>query len=63
MIIMFTDPIVEEVRAAKKAHAAQYNFDTRAMYEALKKKERLYADRLVECPPKQKSHDASHGVR
>ena len=55
---MFTDPIVEEVRDIKKAHAAQYNFATRAMYEALKKKEQQYADRLVECPHKQKNSDA-----
>ena len=54
---MFTDPIVEEVRAIKKAYAAQYNFDIRAMYEALKEKERQYADRLVECPPGKNKRD------
>ena len=57
---MFVDPIVEEVRAIKKAYAAQYNFDTRAMYEALKKKEQQYADRLVECPRKENKRDAVH---
>ncbi len=54
---MFTDPIVEEVRAIKKAYAAQYNFDIRAMYEALKEKERQYAHRLVECPPGKNKRD------
>ncbi len=57
---MFTDPIIEEVRAVKKEHAAQYNFNTRAMYDALKKKERQYADRLVECPRGVKRHNTSH---
>ena len=54
---MFNDPIIEEVCTIKKAHAAQYNFDTRAMYEALKKKERQYADRLVECPQRENKRD------
>ena len=55
---MFVAPIIEEVRAIKKAYAAQYNFDTRAMYEALKIKEQQYADRLVECPQRENKRDS-----
>lgn len=60
---MFIDPIVEEVRAIKKAHAEQYCFDIPAMYEALKKKEQEYADRLIECPPMDQKQDKVENVR
>jgi len=33
---MRQDPIVEQVRQARQAHAAQYNFDLQAIYRALK---------------------------
>lgn len=35
---MWIDPIVEEVRNARDSHARQYNYDLRAIYEALKKR-------------------------
>lgn len=36
---MWTDPIVEEVRQIKIAHAAEFNHDLRAMYRSLKAEE------------------------
>jgi hypothetical protein len=33
------DPIVEEVRAAREAYAAQFDHDLKRMFEDLKKKE------------------------
>lgn len=36
---MWQDPIVEEVRQVREAHAAQYNFDLHAIYQALKEQE------------------------
>ena len=33
---MRQDPIVAEVRQAREAHAARYNFDLQAIYRALK---------------------------
>jgi len=33
---MRQDPIVEQVRQAREAHAAQYNFDLQAICRALK---------------------------
>jgi len=37
---MWQDPIVVEVRKAREAHAAQYNFDLQAIYHALKEQEK-----------------------
>jgi len=36
------DPIVDEVREARKKHAKQFNFDLRAICADLKKKEKEY---------------------
>ena len=35
---MFRDPIVEEVRAARQRHAAQFGYDLRKIAEDLRKK-------------------------
>lgn len=35
----WTDEIVEEVRQAKEAYAAQFDYDLKRMFEDLKKKE------------------------
>ena len=37
---MFTDGIVEEVRANCEAHAQKFNYNLRAIYEDLKKSEK-----------------------
>jgi hypothetical protein len=49
---MFKDPIVEEVRAARKKHAAQFNYDLRKIAEALKMKEKQAGRKIVSFPPK-----------
>ncbi|MBA2593892.1 MAG: hypothetical protein M3495_21630 [Pseudomonadota bacterium] len=49
---MWQDPIVEEVRAARDAHAAQFNYDLRAIYRALKKEEAESGRNFVKLPPK-----------
>jgi len=36
---MLTDEIVDEVRAARQAHAEKFNYDLRAIYKDLKKSE------------------------
>lgn len=33
---MWTDPIVEEVRKAREAHTARFNYDLRAIFHAVK---------------------------
>jgi hypothetical protein len=36
---MFRDPIVDEVRKARQAHAAKFNYDLQAIFDDLKKQE------------------------
>lgn len=48
---MWQDPIVEEVRAARDAHAAQFSYDLRAIYRALKE-EAESGRSFVKLPPK-----------
>jgi hypothetical protein len=45
------DEIVEEVRAAREAYAAQFDFDLTAMFEDLKKKEQEHPERLAQLRP------------
>ncbi len=49
---MWQDPIVAEVRKVREAHAAQYNFDARAIYLAVKKAEQMSQRRVVSFLPK-----------
>jgi hypothetical protein len=49
---MWQDPIVAEVRKVREAHAAQYNYDVRAIYAALKKAEEQSLRPKVSFPPK-----------
>jgi hypothetical protein len=36
---MFKDPIVDEVRKVRQAHAAKFNYDLQAIFNDLKKQE------------------------
>ena len=49
---MFKDPIVEEVRAARQKHAAQFNYDLRKIAEDLRMKEQQAGRKIVSFPPK-----------
>ena len=49
---MWEDPIVEEVRKAREAHAAQFGYDLRAIYKALKEEEAASGHKYVSLPPK-----------
>jgi hypothetical protein len=49
---MWQDPIVAEVRKIREAHAAQYNYDVRAIYVALKRAEEQSQRPKVSFPPK-----------
>ena len=37
---MWTDPIVEEIRRIREAHAAKFNYDIDAIYNDIKEQER-----------------------
>lgn len=49
---MYEDPIVEEVRRIKEAHAARYGYDTRAMACALQEEQRKGGRKVVALTPK-----------
>lgn len=49
---MKPDPIVEEVRKARKAHAAKFNYDMKAIFADLKQKEKTCGHRIVSRPPR-----------
>jgi len=49
---MWEDPIVEEVRKVRDAHAAQFNYDLREIYQALKKEEAESGRKFVKLSPK-----------
>jgi len=46
------DPIVEEVRRAREAHAKQFNYDLDAICEDLRKPEKTAGHPTVSFPPK-----------
>ena len=49
---MWTDPIVEEVRKIREAHAAKFNFDLNAIVEDLKALEKQSGRKFVSLKPK-----------
>ena len=49
---MWEDPIVEEVRKARDAHAAKFNYDLQAIYRDLKEQEKQSGRTFVSYPPK-----------
>jgi len=49
---MIKDPIVEEIRKEREAHAAKFNYDLRAIYEDLKIEEKKSKRKFVNLPPK-----------
>ena len=55
---MWEDPIVEEVRKARDAHAAKFNYDLQAIYRDLKEQEKQSGRTFVSSRP-----NASPGLR
>ena len=51
---MWFDPIVEEVRAFRAAHAAKFGYDLDAIFQDLKRCERESGRRYVSFPPKRR---------
>ena len=43
----WSDPIVDEVRRARDAYAARFNYDLRAIYRDLKEKEKCSGRKVV----------------
>lgn len=49
---MWEDPIVEEVRKVREAHAAQFNYDLRVIYRDLKEGDGKSGRVFVSYPPR-----------
>ena len=49
---MNRDPILREVREARERHAAQFNFDLKAIFADLKRTEQRRGSKVLEPPPK-----------
>lgn len=49
---MWVDPIVEEVRKVRDAHAARFNYELRAIYRDLKEKGKRSNWKLASLQPK-----------
>ena len=56
---MEPDPIVEEVREARQAHAAKFDYDLAAICDDLKKKEKDCGHPVVSLSPKRLLKEAS----
>lgn len=49
---MIDNPIIEEIRQARIAHAAKFNYDLTAIYEDIKHQEAQSNREFVSYPPK-----------
>ncbi len=49
---MWNDPIVEEVRKIRDAHAKKFNYDLQAIANDLKKQQKASKRKFVTLPPK-----------
>ena len=49
---MWQDPIILEVREAREKHAAQFNYELSAIYQALKEQEEQSNRKKVSFAPK-----------
>jgi hypothetical protein len=50
--MIWIDPIVEEVRKVRDAHAKQFNYDLKAIYSDLKQREQDSGRRYVSLAPR-----------
>ena len=48
--MMNRDPIIEEIRQIREAHAARHGYDSEAIYNDLRELERLVERRIVYLP-------------
>lgn len=49
---MWKDPIVEDIRKFREAHAKKFNYDLNAIYQDLKKQEQESKRKIVSLRPK-----------
>lgn len=56
---MQDDPIVEEVRKAREAYAAKFNYDFEAIFQDLKRQERESGRTFLSFPPRRIKNSSS----
>ena len=49
---MWKDPIIDEIRKIREAHAARFKYDLQAIYLDLKKQEKKSGKTFVSYPPR-----------
>jgi hypothetical protein len=60
---MWVDTIVEEVRTAREAHAARFDYDLEAIYRDLQAQEQQSKRQVVSLPPKRSVHQGSASTK
>jgi len=58
---MWKDPIVEEVRAIREAHAAKFDYDLKRIFADLKEQERTSGREYVSLPAKRPAKRVARG--
>jgi hypothetical protein len=59
---VINDPIVDEVRKAREEYARSFNYDLKAMFDDLQRRERESGRQTVSFPPKCRSTVRATGV-
>jgi hypothetical protein len=60
---MWTDPIVDEVRQVREAHAAKFQFDLQAIFQSIKAEEKASGKQFVSYPPRRTAMQTIPDVR
>ncbi|MHC5114004.1 MAG: hypothetical protein ACYTGP_06200 [Planctomycetota bacterium] len=58
----WVDPIVEEVRRARNAHASKFNYDLDAIFEDLRSRQESSGRQYVTHPPRRPSDTPKEGA-
>ena len=59
----WSDPIVDEVRRARDAYAARFDYDLRAIYRDLKEQEKRSGRKLVSYAKDAQGSEANHALQ
>ena len=60
---MNRDPIVQEVREVREAHAARFDYDLVAIYSDLKRQEKESGRKFVSYPPRRLKRTRKTAIR
>ena len=59
----WSDPIVDEVRRARDAYAARFNYDLRAIFRDLKEQEKRSGRQIVSCVQDDQQFEPNKAVK